>query len=255
MKTRTTWASERLGETVTVARWGEIGVPFLIFPTAGGDAEEIERFHVVGTLAPHLEAGRIKIYSCDSVAGRAMLRQEGTPEHRMRVLDRFQECVYREVVPAIRADCGDPEIGIVTAGSSIGAFHALAMVCRYPDVFTRALCMSGSYDLLRFLKAEPSQTTEDLYFSSPLHFLPGLEGASLDALRQRFVLIASGRGRAEDIGESIRVARLLEHKQVPHRLDDWGEEWHHDWPTWRNMLHRYVEELAADAGPEAGGGT
>ena len=62
-------------------------------------------------------------------------------------------------------------------------------------------------------------------------------------LRSRFVLIASGRGRAEDIDESFRVAELLERKGVPCRMDDWGEEWDHDWPTWRNMLHRYVDEL------------
>ena len=238
------WHSDRLGQEVAVARWGEIGAPLFIFATAGGDAEEIERFLVIDTLAPYLEAGRIKVYSCDSLAGRAMLTQEGTPQHRMRMMNRFQEFMYREVVPAIRSDCEDPEATVMTAGSSIGAFYALAMVCRFPDVFTHALCMSGSYDLLRFLKASPHETTEDLYLSSPLHFLPGLDGTLLERLRTRFVLLASGRGRAEDIDESFRVAELLERKEVPHRMDDWGEEWHHDWPTWRNMLHRYVDELA-----------
>ena len=142
----------------------------------------------------------------------------------------------------------------MAAGSSIGAFYALSMVCRYPDVFTQALCMSGSYNLLRFLKAAPAQTTEDYFLSSPLHFLPGLEGDLLDLLRSRFVLIASGRGKAEDIDESFRVAELLEHKGVPHRMDDWGEEWDHDWPLWRNMLYRYVDELAAPEGPESSAG-
>ena len=64
---------------MSMARWGTYGTPFLIFPTAGGDAEEIERFHVVGTLKRAVEEGRIKIYSCDSVAGRAMLTHEGSP--------------------------------------------------------------------------------------------------------------------------------------------------------------------------------
>ena len=59
--------------------------PSLMFPTAGGDAEEIERFLVIDTVADYLTDGRLKVYSCDSVAGRAMLGQEGTPEHRMRV--------------------------------------------------------------------------------------------------------------------------------------------------------------------------
>lgn len=243
MKEKTSWLSERLGQEVAVVRWGETGTPILLFPTAGGDAEEIERFLVIDTLADYLEAGRVKIYSCDSVAGRAMLTQEGSPADRMRAMDRFQDFIYREVVPAIRTDCRDPEVETIAAGSSIGAFYALAMVSRYPDAFRAALCMSGTYDLLRFLKAVPSDITQDLYLSSPLHFVPGLEGALLEKLRERFVLVASGEGRAEDIGESERVAELLEKKGIPYRFDNWGEEWHHDWPTWRNMLHRYVDEL------------
>jgi len=240
LKEKTSWHSPRLEQEVNVVRWGAVGLPILMFPTAGGDAEEIERFLVIETLAPFLEAGRIKVYSCDSVAGRVMLAGEGTPEHRMRMMDRFQQFVREELVPAIRQDCQSESIGVIAAGSSIGAFNALASVCRYPDAFTHALCMSGTYDLQRFLKAG---ITEEFFRSSPVHYLSGLEGPSLERLRQRFVLLASGRGRAEDIDESWRVARLLGDRGVPNRVDDWGEEWHHDWPTWRNMLVRYVDEL------------
>ena len=65
-----------------VVRWGHYGRPVLIFPTAGGDAEEIERMQLIGVLSPLLEAGRIKIYSCDSVAGRALVTKEGSVAHR-----------------------------------------------------------------------------------------------------------------------------------------------------------------------------
>ena len=37
------WHSPRLEREVTVARWGHWGTPVLLFPTAGGDALEIER--------------------------------------------------------------------------------------------------------------------------------------------------------------------------------------------------------------------
>ena len=48
-----------------MARWGHFGVPVLVFPTAGGDAEEIERHQLVDACGGLLEAGRVKIYSCD----------------------------------------------------------------------------------------------------------------------------------------------------------------------------------------------
>ena len=241
MKLKDSWHSERLGREVNVVRWGTVGVPFLIFPTAGGDAEEIERFLVIDTLAPYLEAGRIKIYSCDSIAGRAMLAGEGTPAERMRLLDRFLDFIGEELVPAIRTDCQSDDIGIMVGGSSIGAFNALSAICRFPDAFTTALCMSGTYDLERFLEAP---ITRDFWVSSPMHYLSELEGPRLEALQKRFVLLASGEGKAEDIEESWRAAQLLGSKQIPNRVDSWGEEWHHDWPTWRNMLHKYVDELA-----------
>lgn len=246
MKLMTSWWSDRLGQEVNVVRWGEAGVPFLMFPTAGGDAEEIERFLVIDTVADYLAETRIKVYSCDSVAGRTMLGREGPPRHRMRVLNQFQDFVGYEFVPWIRDDCNDPSIEIIAAGSSIGAFNALALLCRFPDVFSNALCMSGTYDLQRFLQPEAgveAGMTRDFQHASPLHYLPYLEGARLDRLRGRFALLASGRGRAEDIDESWRMAAALGARGVPNRVDDWGESWHHDWPTWRNMLLRYLDEL------------
>ena len=40
MKLKTSWWSPRLEQEVNVCRWGEVGAPVLLFPTAGGDAEE-----------------------------------------------------------------------------------------------------------------------------------------------------------------------------------------------------------------------
>jgi esterase/lipase superfamily enzyme len=240
-KLRSGWYSQRVRADVAVVRWGEMGTPVLLFPTAGGDAEEIERFHVIDALGPLLEAGRVKIFSCDSVAGPSLLTEEGTPQHRMWVQNQFEQFVYHELVPAIREDCRSPDIGIITAGSSIGAFNALAVLARYPDAFTHAVCLSGTHNLDRFLRAE---ATEDWLFSSPLHFLPDLEGELLETLRSRFVLLASGEGEAEDIEESWRMAELLGGKGIPNRVDSWGAEWHHDWVTWRKMFPKYLDELA-----------
>ncbi len=245
MKLTDAWRSERLGRDVTVARWGEVGMPFLVFPTAGGDAEEIERFLVIETLSEYLESGLIKVYSCDSIAGRAMLAGEGAPEHRMALMDRFLDFVGHELVPAIRTDCRSEDIGVLVGGASIGAFNALAAICRFPEAFRAALCMSGTYDLERFLRAPP---THDFRIASPLHYLAELEGPRLDALRARFVLLASGEGEAEDIGESWRVADLLGGRGVPNRVDSWGPGWKHDWPLWRNMLHTYTPELVERVG-------
>ena len=150
----------------------------------------------------------MKVYSCDSVAGRVLLAQRATPAGARTCCSQFLEYVRYEVVPAIRADCESPDIEIITSGASIGAFHALAVLCRWPDVFRAAICMSGTYDLARFFDGP---IDDDFRAASPLHFLPTLDedGALLERLRTRFVLLASGEGANEDIGESWRIAHVL----------------------------------------------
>lgn len=237
----TRWHTGRLEQEVQLVRWGHYGTPVLLFPTAGGDAEEVERFHLVRVLEPLIDAGRIKVYSTDSIAGRTWISGEHSAEFCSRVQNLFDEFIYREVVPAIRNDCGSADIEIIATGASIGAFNAVASVCRHPDVFRMAIAMSGTFDLSKYLEG---RMNEDFYFSSPLHYLPGLEGRQLDLLRSRFVLLPTGEGNFEDIGESWRIARVLGAKGVPNRVDPWGPEWHHDWITWRAMLPKYLEEFA-----------
>ncbi len=234
------WYSARMNCEATLARWGTFGQPVLVFPTAGGDAEEIERFLLVRVLEPLLSAGRIKVYSCDSVAGRVWFSKEGSPQHRMWMMNQFHQYVKHEVVPAIRKDCNSSDIPIWAAGASIGAFHAAAMVCRFPDLFHRALAMSGTYDLMRFIEAP--QPSEEFFVSSPVHFVPTLAGLHLDVLRTRHIHIATGEGKWEDIGESWKLANVLGRMGIPNYVDSWGKDYEHDWTTWRAMAPKYLDE-------------
>ena len=240
LKVAERWFSERLRQQISVVRWGAFGTPVLVLPTAGGGADEIERNGLVGACGPLLAAGRIKLYSVDSIAGQAMVTKTGPVGHRMWLLNQFHECVRREVVPAIHADLGGRELEVIACGASIGAFNAVALLCRYPDAFAAAVGMSGSYRIEAFYDEAWSQ---DLYLAAPLQFLPGLEGPQLDRLRQRQVLLAAGEGAYENIGESWTMAEALGAKGIPNRVDNWGPQWEHDWPTWREMLPQYLREL------------
>ena len=241
MKALQRWFSGRLQGEITVVRWGTYGRPVLVFPPAGSDAEEIERRGLVDACGQLLAAGRVKLYAVDAVAGRAMICRTGSPEHRMWLLSQFQECVRHEVVPAIHADLGHQAMDVVAAGASIGAFDAVAVLCRYPGVFAAAVGMSGTYAIEHLWGHAWSQ---DLYVAVPQHFLPALHGRQLDTLRRRRVVLASGAGAWEDVGESWRMAAALGARGIPNRVDDWGPEWAHEWPTWHRMLPHYLEEVS-----------
>jgi esterase/lipase superfamily enzyme len=241
------WYSQRMGRDVQVVRWGEIGTPVIFFPTAAGDAEECERFLMVDALAPLLEEGRIKLYSVDSVPGMVWLKETNRPPAATRVQRAFDAFVTHELVPAVRQDCRNPATEIVASGASIGAFNALSMICCHPELFSHAICLSGTYDLSKFIEGDMD---EDWYYASPLHFVPNLpEGhPDLARLRRRFVLLAHGTGKWEDPQESWRVADCLGARRIPNRVDEWGSEWNHDWPVWRKMLPQFLRELVPLAG-------
>ena len=236
--------SRHVGQDVLCARWGHIGTPVLLFPTAGGDAEECERFKMLVVLRPLLEAGRIKVFSCDSIGGQALTkRRDFAAGHFPKMQTAFDRFVTEEFVPWIRSDCRSPDAEIITAGASIGAFNAVASICRHPDIFSKAIGMSGTYDVSKWL--DKTDMNLDFYYSSPMHFLPRLgESDQLARLRKRFVVVATGEGDYEDPAQSWAMTHLLGSKGVPNRMDPWGKDYRHDWNTWRAMLPKYLDELA-----------
>jgi len=242
-KINSKWYSPRVRQEVQVVRWGHHGTPVLLFPTAGGDAEECERFLMLKVLAPLLDAGRIKVFACDSVGGRTMIDSSLSGQHKAWMQKQFLAFIRQELLPAIRQDCRDPEIGVIAAGSSIGAYNSLLAITSHPDVFTHAICMSGTYILDRFLHGFHNQ---DAHFISPVLYLPHLhEGEHLNQLRKRSIVLATGEGKWEAPAESWRMANLLGQKGIPNRVDLWGQDYHHDWMTWRDMLPKYLGELTA----------
>jgi esterase/lipase superfamily enzyme len=234
------WPTERLPHPARVARWGKWGAPVLLFPSAGGDCEEVERFGVVAALEPLLAAGRLKLYSVDGIAARGWLEGRGTSERRAQLQNAFDVWIQAELVPHIQRDAAGAG-SIVTAGAAFGAFDAVASLCRHPDVFRAAVGLSGYYDLTAYLGGP---LTSDFYFSSPLHYLPALgDSAQLASMRERQVVIAGGDGPYEDARDSLRMAGVLGDKGIPHRIEQWGAQFDHDWNSWRPMLEKYLQEL------------
>ena len=134
------------------------------------------------------------------------------PRHSAWLQGQFDGFIHEELVPAIRKDCSDDRIEVITAGASIGAFNAVASLCRHPETFRAAIGMSGSYDLGPWLHGTWS---DDVYFSSPIHFLPGLEGEQLDRLRSRFVVLATGAGTLGEPRATWKMAHALGLKSIP----------------------------------------
>ena len=126
--------------------------------------------------------------------------------------------------------------GLGVTGCSFGAYQALTLALRHPDVVTSCVVMSGAFDIHPFLAGYFDQ---DCYFLWPTDFLPGLEDAwYLDRYRGLKWVLATGE---HDIclRENERLSNLLTSKGIPHSLHVWQGMWH-DWPWWQKMAQAYL---------------
>ena len=232
------WYSPRLNKDMEIAMYGHFGFALLLLPTAAADFLEYERFHLISVLEPYIEAGKVKVFSINSINSEAWLNNKMHPRHKAIRHQQFNSYVENEVVPFIRMHTSE-DTPIITCGASLGALHAANLYFRRPDLIQGTIAMSGVYDLTTYTKG---YFDEDVYFNSPAHYLPKLEDNHfLPMLRQAdHIHILTGSGDYEDPDASRQLSGILSAKGIPHELDVWGWDMRHDWPTWRAMLPHYV---------------
>ena len=241
-----------------MARWGHFGTPVLIFPTAGGDFEEIERFQLVAALSALIEGGRIKVYSVDAVAARASLAATTSLQECVSLEEGYDSFLYEEVLQRIRKDCQDEHIEPILVGASLGAATAVSTLCRHPDSFRAAIGLSGVYDGGAYLlhsccgvsagagashrESPPDASPKNAAPSSLSAYIATLAGSQLAQLQQRAISLGSGEGDYENPNDSKHLADAFASKGITCRLNLWGSARDHTWSTWRDLLPRMLAE-------------
>lgn len=231
------WYSPSLQKDMPIVSYGHYGPALLLIPTAAADFLEYERFQLVESLAPFIESGRMKVFSVNSINTESWLNNEMEPAHKAIRHNQFNQYVFQEVVPFIR-NSTSPETPIIASGASFGALHAMNLFLKRPDLLQGAISMSGVYDLTEYTKGFYD---EQVYFNSPIHYIPNLEDHGiLERIRAGRIVIATGSGNYEDPEANRRFSGVLQAKAIPHVHEDWGQDRHHDWTTWRDMLPNLI---------------
>lgn len=233
--------SPALGRRVHLWAFGEMGRPLIVFPSNAGVAHEWQKGGMIEALSPLLAAGRIKVY-CPETNVSQTYSGEGSVEARMAHHKAYERFVLETLVPFIRRDCQSPDATMTATGCSMGAFYASLFTLKHPEVFERALCLSGRYRASSMF----DRSNEDLYFNDPLAFLPNLSGPSLDRVRRRAhltVVVGRGAHEAGCIRETAEFGGWLKHKGIPHHLAFWGEDSRHDYTWWRRQARHYLGQL------------
>ena len=234
-----TWFSPSLNKNMEIASYGHYGFALLLVPTAAADYLEYERFLLIDALSKQIKAGKVRVFSINSINTESWLNNKMIPRHKAIRHQQFNEYVFNEVVPFIRSQTSQ-QTPIITCGASFGALHSANLFLRRPDLINGTIAMSGCYDLTSYTDGYFDQ---DVYFNSPEHYLKNLEDDFfLPRIRRntRFI-VSTGSGSYETPNASRRFSAILSSKGIPHELDVWGHDMPHDWTTWRAMLPYYLE--------------
>ena len=233
------WFSPSLNKEMPIAAYGDFGFALLLVPTAAADYLEYERFQLMDHLKPHIESGKVKVFSIDSINNESWLNDEMEPKQKAMRHQAWNQYVFEEVVPFIKTNTS-PETPIITCGASFGALHSMNLFLKRPDIINGVIAMSGVYDLSSYTKG---YFDDDVYFNSPWHYMHNLTDENIlsEIRKSKHIHILSGSGSYEDPAASGKFAKVLYDKGIWYELDIWSKDWPHDWNTWREMLPKYLE--------------
>jgi Uncharacterized protein conserved in bacteria len=234
----TSWFSHNLGMEMPLVAYGHAGYPLLMFPTAAADYLEYERFLLIDTIKPFIEAGKLRAYSINSVNRYSLLNENASPQWKAELLTRYDRYIMEEVLPLIRSECGQ-DARPLTTGASLGAYLAANCYFKHPDHFRGTIAMSGSYDVRSYLK---NYFDDNVYFNNPMQYLKNLNDDYYLPILQKAdsIVIVTGQGQWEDPDRTRQFCGLLSEKGIPHLCEIWGYDVSHDWDWWRKMLPYYL---------------
>lgn len=236
------WWSPHLGQDMELKVYGDAGKPLLVFPAQGGRFYEYEDFGMIAAIADSITAGRIHVFTVDSIDGQSWANFAAHPADRARRHEDYDRYIIHEVVPFIRSR-GHEGQKAFTTGVSMGAYHAANFFFRHPDCFDGCIALSGLFRLNHFIGDYMDET---VYFNTPLAYLRNLEDpAYLDLYRQSQIVVCVGQGAWEDEMrvDAAELRSVLESKGIPAWIDFWGHDVNHDWPWWRVQMPYFLGKL------------
>ena len=110
------WHSPSLNRYMDIVTYGHFGFPVLLFPTAAADFLEYERFHLIDAIRDVIEAGKVKVFSINSINRDAWLNKQVHTRDKGLRQAAYNDYITREVVPYIWNSCRG-RTGVITSAA------------------------------------------------------------------------------------------------------------------------------------------
>ncbi len=230
------WFSPRLNREMELLLFGTEGPPVIVFPTSMGRFYQNEDFSLIGTLSERVDSGAVQLVCVDSVDNETWYNRSMPVQERAARYGQYEQYLIQEVLPFFRERNSAVDNDLALLGASFGAYHAVNIAFKHPDLVHRIIAMSGAFSLQFLVR---SDYDSGVYFNSPVDYLPNLnDDWYLSRMRQQDIILAVG---SEDIcrASTQQLSDQLWAKAVPNNLDIWAGAWH-DWPWWKMMALKYL---------------
>jgi esterase/lipase superfamily enzyme len=231
------WYSNYLSRDFDMLTFGHSGLPVILFPTSNGRYYENKDCHLVDSAAEIIESGKVKLYCPDGVDADSWYNYSIAPEDRVKTHNGYENLILNDVIEFAKHDSGFDKVAV--AGCSFGGYHALNLALRHPKLVSHIITMSGSFDIKQYIMGFYD---DNCYYNNPPDYLPGLKDpAFLKPIKKMGIILGTG-DKDICLEENLNLSTILREKGIEHWLDVVPRA-KHDWPYWREMFPRYLENI------------
>ncbi|MEO5892584.1 MAG: alpha/beta hydrolase-fold protein [Ferruginibacter sp.] len=229
------WFSPHLQRDMELLIFGDQGAPVLFFPTRTARFYDYEDWGVIEAMEEKISAGKIQVYCLDSIDEESFYCKNIHPAERMKRHNQFEKYLLDEVMPFVGYRNKNPNI--VSAGCSLGAYHAVNLAFRHPLLFKKVIGLSGRYDLS--IKLEyfddllEGYWDENVYYNMPGQYIHNLTDAGMIADLQKLEIVFSIGIEDAFLENNLQMSRSLNEKNIrnilhllegeAHKARYWGE--------------------------------
>lgn len=235
------WFSPNLEKEMELLIFGHAGAKVLFFPTRMGRFYDYENWGIISKMENKISNGELQVFCLDSVDLESFYDSYKDPGNRIYRHVQYEKYVLNEVLPLANLINSDPSI--IAAGCSLGAYHAVNVAMRHPDLFCKVVGMSGRYDLTQsqgyYQDLLSGFHNDFVYFNMPNQYLKNIEDPQLLAqIKHMDIVLAIGK---EDnfLESNYKLSSILKEKKIPHQLFQWDDEAHRA-KYWRKMVEIYL---------------
>lgn len=234
------WYSPHLQRDMELLVFGHAGKPILFFPTRTARFYDYEDWKVIDALAQKINRGELQVFCMDSADKDSFYNKDIPPSERIKRHELFERYILTEVIPFIKQKNTNPYL--ISAGCSLGAYHAVNLAFRHPQLFKKVVGMSGRYDITItlpfFQDLLDGFLDEIVYLHQPTQYLPNIcSEQSLRLIKKLEIIIAIGE---EDpfLENNILLNKILTEKDIKHAFYFWKGEAHKA-QYWSQMVQLY----------------